>query len=613
MIPFIDTLKNEDVYLFDGPTGTILYDKGINPGTSYEEVSLAQPNMILELHREYLQSGANILTTNTFSANSIVLKKYNLEDKMEAINRTSVKLAKEVAEDKAYVAGSIGPLGIRIEPYGPTSTEEAQKLFLQQADILIDSGVDLIILETFLDINELLQAIKAIKSFSSIPLVACMVLNQEGLTAYGTPPEVVIRMLDKSQADIVGFNCGVGPQKLVEPTEKAMEITSKPVIVQPNAGLPETIMGRTVYSCTPDYMAKYMRHFIKMGVKYVGCCCGGSPKHIKEISSSIKALKPDSTVVVYQSEKDERQSKLPQAEPIIKEKSELAKDLAEKNFVISVELLPPRGCDISNLIEKSIKLKEMGIRNINIPDGPRAQSRMSSMITCLAIQQNVGIDTIMHYTCRDRNLLGMQSDLLGAAAIGIKNILLITGDPPKMGPYPDSTAVFDVDSIGLTNLVTRFNKGLDIGSNPLGCETNFLVGVGGNPSAVNMDEELRKIYWKVDAGADFIITQPVFEVDKLKKFLDEISKYNIPVIAGLWPLISYPNAEFLKYEVLGVDVPDKIMDRMYNAQTKGKEFATKEGIAIAKETLEAIRNDIAGVQISAPFGRISLVKEVLNL
>ena len=612
MKPFIETLTDDQIYLFDGSMGTMLYDKGIAQNISYEEANIRFPDLVLEVHREYKNAGANILTTNSFKANRIFLSKYGLEDSINDINSNAVRLAKEVSNNQTYIAGSIGPLGIRIEPYGPTSQEEAQALFKEHASVLIESGVDLIILEAFSDINELLQAIISVKSISNIPLFSTMTLNEDGLTMYGTPPEVIIQMLNKSQSDVVGFTCSVGPLKLVEPLEIIKPLTNKNICLQPNAGLPQEIHGRKVYSCSPDYMAKYIRHYIGVGVKYVGCCCGSTPRHTKEIASSIRALRPQ-TIQIEILKNDEDKSITSKVSIILKEnKSQLAKDISEKKFVVSVELVPAKGCDISGILEKAKKLKELGIQSINIPDGPRAQSRMSSMITCLLIQQQVGIETIMHYTCRDRNMLGMQSDLLGAGAAGLRNILLITGDPPKMGPYPDSTAVFDVDSIGLTNLVNRFNRGLDMGGNPIGCNTNFFIGVGANPSAVNMDDELRKLYWKVEAGAEFVITQPVFDIAKLEAFLKKIEEYNLPVIAGIWPLSSFSNAEFLNNEVPGVYIPNEIMDRMKKAQDVNNKTAQTEGIIIARETLNYIRKDIAGIQISPPLGKISLISEILN-
>lgn len=608
-----EVIGSDRVTIFDGAMGTMLYARGIYINRCYDELSLSNPDLVREIHAEYVRAGAEILETNTFGANPHKLQQFGLEGNLRLINIAAVRLAREAAAGRCYVAGAIGPLGLRIEPYGPTSFDEAKEMFKEQASALLEGGVDLFVLETFSDISELRQAIRAVRELCDLPIVAQMTILPDGNTSYGTTPEIFAARLDEWGADVVGLNCGVGPAIVLSAVEKMRSVTSKPLSAQPNAGLPRDVQGRQLYMCSPEYMAKYAKRLIQAGARFIGGCCGTTPAHIKQIADAVRAISPRRPRVFVQERR--RIEELTPADIHVvppEERSRWSRKIARGEFVTTVEVLPPKGCDASKTLEQIRLLKEAGVDAVNIPDGPRAQTRMSAMATALLVEREIGLETVLHYCCRDRNLLGMMSDLLGAAALGLRNLLLITGDPPKMGPYPDATAVFDIDSIGLTNMVNKFNHGLDLGNNPIGQPTAFCIGVGVNPGALNLEHEIRRFEWKVEAGAQFAITQPVFDVDQLRDFLRRIEHVRIPIVAGIWPLVSYRNAEFLHNEVPGVRVTPEIMERMRKASEKGKEAAREEGLKIAQESLLDVRDLIQGVQVSAPFGNVRLALEVFG-
>lgn len=602
---------DKNIVVFDGAMGTMLYQKGVYINRVYDELNLSQPSLVKEIHKEYLEAGANVLETNTFGANKFKLQPHGLQDKVEVINYQAAKLAKEVAGDKAYVAGSIGPLGIRIEPWGKTSVEEAEEAFYEQAKGLLAGGVDLFILETFFDINEIHQAIKALKRLTDKPVIASMTINEDGNALYGTSVDVFAPKLEAWGADIIGLNCSVGPKTMFDAIEKMRQLTNLNLIAQPNAGLPKVVDGRMIYLSNPEYFGEYAKRFIQAGVRIVGGCCGTTPEHIKWVVNAVKALTPGGRSIIPTAKSSESHAAF-DIEIIPREKkSEFGRRIADKEFVVTAELTPPKGCDPQKVIDRASQLKQAGVNAINIPDGPRASARLSPMAMSILIEQKVGIETILHYCCRDRNILGIQSDLLGAYAIGLRNILAITGDPPKVGNYPQATAVFDIDSIGLVNVLQRLNHGADLGSNPIGKPTGFLVGVGANPGAIDLDLEISRFEWKVDAGAEFAITQPVFDIELLEKFLDRIKHVRIPVLAGIWPLASLKNAEFMNNEVPGASVPDELMERLRKADSV--EAQREEGIAIAREALQKVKNMVEGVQISVPFGRVENVLKVLEV
>ncbi len=605
-IDFLDRLEDR-VLICDGAMGTMLYLKGIFINRCFDELNLSAAHIVREIHKEYIQAGADVIETNTFGANPLKLRTHGFEDKIDDINLAGARLAAEAAGDRTFVAGSIGPLGARVEPWGRIRFDEAIGYFKRQVKPLLEGGVNLFMLETFLDLNEIHAAILAVRDLCDLPIVAQMTLEDDGNSIEGTTPEVFCSTLDEWGADVVGCNCSVGPAVMLESIERMAQVTRKRLSAQPNAGKPRTVENRTLYLSSPEYMATYARFFMQAGVRLVGGCCGTTPEHIKAISSAVRSLQPGRSRVeiIAPVEAKKEIAPIPLAE-----KSLIGKKIASGEFVISVEIVPPKGCNPEKTISAARYLRENKIDSFNVPDGPRASARMSALLTAALCQSQAGIEAILHYTCRDRNILGIQSDLFGACAIGIRNILAVTGDPPKMGEYPDATAVFDIDSIGLVNVLQNLNRGRDIGGTFFGKPAGFVIGVAANPCAINIEDEVRRFESKVHAGAEFAITQPIFEVEALEKFLKRIQHCRIPVLAGVWPLVSYRNAEFMNNEIPGVVVPRSILERMKSAPTP--ERALREGVAVAREMIECIRPWVQGLQISAPFGRYELAIELAS-
>jgi homocysteine S-methyltransferase len=603
---FLTRLQEAPV-LCDGAMGTLLLSKGIFIDRCYDELNLSQPDLIRAIHLEYLQAGADIIETNTFGANSFRLSKHGCVDRLAEINRRGARLAREAAKSfGGLVAGAVGPLGIRIEPLGKIALSEAREAFREQIAALNQEGVDLIILETFGYLEELHQGILAAREVNpDLPVVAQVTIDEDGNCLDGSSPEHYGPQLQAWGADVVGINCSVGPAPMFEAIERVRVVVSAPLSAQPNAGMPRAVDGRTIFLSSPEYMASYAEKFVLAGVSLVGGCCGTTPKHIHEMKGRLKrrhvpAQKPSPKPQVVER---------PVEPPALGERSQLGRRIADGEFVIMVEVVPPKGTDGTKEIDGCRYLKSVGVDAVNIPDSPRASARLSNQALCLMVAQQVGIEPVLHYTCRDRNVLGIQSDLLGASALGIRNLICITGDPPKMGNYPDATAVFDVDAIGLVNIVHNLNHGLDIGSNPIGNGTKFVIGVGANPGVPNIDEEIRRFEYKVQAGAEYAVTQPVFDLRLLEDFLRRIEHCRIPVVAGIWPLVSARNAEFMKNE-LRVSVPEEIISRMNRATTA--DAARAEGVAIARDMLSAVRGMVQGAQISAPLGRYSSAVDVLE-
>jgi homocysteine S-methyltransferase len=616
MKPFLEAL-DERVLVCDGAMGTMLYAKGVFINKSFDALNITQPDLVAEVHQEYVRAGADIVETNTFGANRIKLGSFGLGDKVHAINEQGARIARHAADGRAWVAGAIGPLGIRIEPWGKTGVDEAREYFREQAQALADGGVDLFILETFRDLNEIGAAIDAVRSVSDLPIVAQMSTEEDGNTLDGTPPEKFAPELEKRGATIIGVNCAVGPAPMLDTIERMAAVTARKLSAQPNAGQPRDVEGRNIYLCSPDYMASYARRFIMHNVRLVGGCCGTTPEHIRQIKTAVRAMAP---AVVRAADAAAASSRpaiattIPrgiEGPPVAREhKSRLANALARGAFVAAVELLPPRGYQTDQAVERARRLKIGGVDVISIPDGQRAGARISALSLAVLIEQQAGIETVLQYACRDRNLLGIQSDLLGAHAMGVRNLMLVTGDPGRVGDYPDATAVFDVDSIGLTNVVARLNRGCDIGGQPIGAPTSFHVGVSVNPAASNLDQELRRFDYKVEAGAEFVVTRPIFDLPGFESFLKRIEGARLPIVAGVFPFESARNAEFMANEVPGVRVPDALLDRMRRAE--GREAATQEGIAIAREIAAALRNVVQGVQIATQSGDIEAALAVLD-
>jgi methionine synthase / methylenetetrahydrofolate reductase(NADPH) len=604
---FLARLKRGPM-LCDGAMGTLLYAKGVYINRCYDELNLSQPDLIRGIHQEYLQAGAEVIETNTFGANAFRLARYGFSEKAREINLAGAQLARgAIKEREVFIAGSVGPLGIRIEPLGKTSLEEARAAFAEQIEALVEGGVDAVFLETFGSLEELHQAVLAAQQVKpDLPIVAHVTIDEEGNALDGSSPETFASKLSEWNVDVLGCNCSVGPVAMLEAMERVRSVTQSLLVAQPNAGMPRSVEGRNIYLCSPEYMASYVRKFLRAGVSLVGGCCGTTPEHIRAMKAALRAGEAkEASFQVVTAPKQETELDPP---PLAK-RSRLGARVANGEFITMVEIVPPKGTGATKEIEGARYLQSVGIDCINIPDSPRASARMSNQALALLLQQSVGVETILHYTCRDRNVLSMQSDLLGAAALGLRNILCVTGDPPKLGNYPDATAVFDVDAIGLVNIVHNLNKGLDIGGNPMGSSAGFVIGVGANPGVPNLDEEIRRFEYKVEAGAELAITQPVFDVALLETFLRRVEHCRIPVVAGIWPLVSVRNAEFMKNE-LRVSVPDAIVNRM--ASAANAEAARAEGVGIAREMLLAIRGMVQGAQISAPLGRYSSAVDVLE-
>lgn len=598
------------VLVSDGAMGTMLYGRGVFINRCFDELNLSQPDLVREIHEEYVKAGAEIIETNTYGANRPRLESFGLAGKLAEINRAGARIAREAIGEKSgvFVAGCLGPLGLRIEPLGPTSFAEARAHFAEQASTLVEAGVDLLLLETFGSVSELREALAAARAAAGpeMVLIAQMTIGDDGRLLDGTELENFTRFLDESPADVIGLNCSVGPKAMLEAVERMLTLTKKPLSALPNAGNPTRVEGRNIYLSSPEYVAQYARRMLWAGVRIVGGCCGTTPDHIRSIRSEARSLQPGHRSL--QATVEEPKARAQAMEKVgVADKSSLGAKIAAGQFVAFVEILPPRGVDPAKEIAGARLCKQHGIDAINVPDGPRASARLSAQVTCQLIEREAGIESVLHFCCRDRNILSIQSELLGAHAAGIRNLICITGDPPRMGAYPDATAVFDVDAIGLANIVNNLNHGLDIGGNPIGSQTALLLGVGANPGALNMDEEIKRTRWKVEAGAEYIVTQPVFDLGLLEKFLEAIRAFRVPVIAGIWPLTSYRNAEFMVNE-LRVPVPEHYLERMRAAADP--ERARAEGVAIAQEMVRQVRPLVEGVQLSAPFGRYQMAIEV---
>lgn len=602
-----ELLEDGRVHVFDGGMGTELYARGVFLNVCFDEVAVRQPELLRGVHDDYVAAGAEILETNTFGANPFKLAHHGLAAETRTLNREAARIACAAAGNRAAVAGAIGPLGLRIEPFGATAVSEARDAFREQALGLLEGGVHGFVLETFSDLEELRAAVDAVRGVTDLPVIAQLTLGPDGRTAYGTDPATFGPLVAALGVDALGINCSVGPQGVLDAVEQLARVTSLPITAQPNAGLPRAVGDRTLYMASPEYMASYARRMIEAGARFVGGCCGTTPAHIYATVGFVQSVSPR-----------QHTTTVPAPHPVSVEpvplgaRSRFGAKLAAGAFVQTVEIVPPKGTDPAPMFDQARALQAAGVDAVNIPDGPRAQSRMGALLSGVMIEREVGLETVVHYACRDRNLLGMLSDLLGAAAAGLRNLLLITGDPPKMGPYPDATAVFDIDAIGLTNLVARLNHGLDPGQNPIGAPTRFVIGVGVNPAATDLERELRRFAWKVEAGAEFAVTQPVFDLAQLDRFLRRVEAFRIPVVGGIWPLVSLRNAEFLANEVPGITVPPETLDRMRRAHEGGnRERALAEGIVIAREMLAAVRDRLQGVQVSAPLGRVPVALDVL--
>lgn len=602
--------------LADGAMGTFLYDKGIAFDRSFDTLNLTDPALIQSVHREYLRAGADVIETNTFGANRFRLAAHGVTDAPRVVAREGARLARNAREEvgeAAFVAGSIGPLGKPVAPLGTIPREEAFDTYRESAEGLVEGGVDLLIVETQSDLTEGVIAVEAIRSVTDLPLVVLFTFTEDLRTLHGAYPEDVVRTLAPLAVDVIGANCSVGPQGVLDVVERMRRRTDRPLAAMPNAGLPRYHDGRFVYLSSPEYLGEMARRFADAGVALIGGCCGTTPAHVRKMREALSARGGAAVSPRADAGRDATRSPAP---PIVIEeppaptdptqRSALARKLAAREFVVSVEVDPPRGARPKKMIEGADLLKRAGVDTINVADSPMARIRMSSIALASMITHQVGIETILHFTCRDRNLMGIQSDLMGAHALGIRNILALTGDPPRAGDYPNMTAVFDTDSIGLLRILRRLNEGADFHGNSIGEPTQFHIGCAVNPTAENFDRELERFAKKIEAGAEFAMTQPVYELETLRRFLEAVGKPRIPILLGLLPLQSHRHAEFLHNEVPGIHVPDEARAAMKSAGERGVEV----GVEMCRELLLQARDLVEGAYLMPSFGRYEVVARV---
>lgn len=595
----------------DGAMGTMLYCQGAFLNTCYDELSLTRPDLVRKIHADYVAADCDFIETNSFGANALKLAQFGLADNVAVINRAAVEIARKVAGDDVLVAGSVGPTGTNNPNPNDELAQTLRTAFDEQVQALYQAGADFLLLETFTTAAELQIAVEAAGTVG-LPIVAQMTCTEQLETFFGTPIEKVIAEIAAKEAvTAVGLNCSLGPSDMLEGLKRIRRVTDKPISIQPNAGLPRRVEGRTLYMCTPEYMAEYAKRFFENGARIIGGCCGTTPAHIREIIKAVRGLdkamtvKPARASVVVAEGKPAGLKPLPLAE-----KSKFGKKLTDGKPVTCIELTPPRGTDTDKVIQSARLCDEHGVDAINIPDGPRASARLSPLVTALKIEQSAGIETILHICCRDKNLIGLQSDLLGIGAMGLRNVLLITGDPPKLGEYPDATGVFDLDSIALTQMVHDLNCGLDIAQNELPQQLALTIGVGANPVASELHREIERFKQKCAAGAEYAITQPVFDTGMFFDFKDAVKDCKLPFVAGIWPFTSYKNAEFMANEVPGVVVPEMLLKRMAKAKTR--EEGRRLGVEIAREMIAELSPHVAGFAVSAPFGNVRIALAALG-
>ncbi|MGE0784518.1 MAG: bifunctional homocysteine S-methyltransferase/methylenetetrahydrofolate reductase [Sandaracinaceae bacterium] len=621
--PSLIRALEERPVVFDGAMGTALYERGVLYTNNFDQQSLLKPDLIREIHRAHLEAGAEVLETNTFGGNRYRLASHRLEDEVEAINRAGVKLAREVAGADAWVVGSIGPSGTIVKTVNEKEKPNLRAAFRDQAAVLAEEGVDALVLETFRQPEELTLAIEGARAGSreAVPLIAMLSFDAFGTTADGKQPDEVARMLVDLGVDAVGVNCADGPAGVYEMATRMLE-GGLPVVAVPNAGLPRRVDGRFAYMATPDYFLVYARRMFKSGIRGVGGCCGTTAEHVRQIAMAARMLRQG---------EPRRESSPPEVSSIamrdltrmppdavapgievtpLADKGLVGSALTQGKFLVSVEVNPPPGLSLDQALEGARLLKDGGVDVINVADGARATARMGNLALCYRIQRELEMPALMHVTTRDRNVLGLVAHLLASHELGVTNLVVITGDPPKMGDFPDATAVYDLDSVGLLRLVDGLNRGFDPGGKPLASATRFLAATGAEPAAHDYARELSRLAQKRDAGADMVMTQPVYDAKVLDRFLDDVKPLGIPVLVGLLPLASYRNAEFLHNEVPGMSIPEPIRERMRKAGSGPEGRA--EGVRIAREMLESVKDRVAGAYLMPPFSRYDLALRVIE-
>jgi homocysteine S-methyltransferase len=596
--------------LFDGAMGSLLYERGVFLTNCFEAVNVAQPELVKQIHSEYLQAGARVLTTNTFGANRIRLARHGLEDKVVELNAAGTRLASDAAGGRAFVAGSIGPSGLRLEDVVGARGGEVEAALVEQMEALVRAGVDVLCLETFYLMPELELAVRLARGLTDKPIVALATFQPDATMSGGLLPEQVARRLVEAGADVVGANCGGGPDLLFQVTTPMVAV-GVPVLAQANAGRPEVIEGRAIYVANPEYFGVFARRLLKAGVRVIGGCCGTSPEHIRRMAGATRMFAADASLAAQGRRVEVVEGEVqPRSEPALAMRSDFGARLAAGEFVTSVELNPPMGFDLTKRIEAARALKAAGVTTINIADGPRASLRMGNLAMAVEVARATGLEPLLHVCCRDRNFLGLQAHLLGAHVLGLHNLVVITGDPPKMGPYPDATAVYDVDSVGLLSTITGYNYGLDPAGKPMPAPTRFVKLTGAEPAALDYDRELRRLEMKRDAGAEAVMTQPVYDSRVAERFLDDVRTLGLPILLGVVPLASYRNAVFIHNNVPGMRVPESVLERMRGADEAGQGQA--EGVRIAREALAAFRDRIQGAYVMPPFDRHGVALQVLE-
>jgi homocysteine S-methyltransferase len=608
--PFLDALRAR-VLICDGAMGTQLYAQGVFVNRAFEELTLTQPDLVLGVHDSYVRAGADVLETNTFGANRLKLATFGLAEQASAINVAAARLARHAARDGAYVAGSMGPLGVRVEPWGKTGLDEAEDIFREQAEALAEGGVDAFILETFRDVSELGAAVRAVRQASNRPVVAMLTTGEDGASLDGMPAEQFTARLLEFGPDVIGVNCSVGPAPMLDAIERIAAVAPHVLLAAlPNAGKPRDVDGRNLYLCSPDYMASYARRFALAGVRLIGGCCGTTPEHIRQIRLAVRGLAstPQAGTAKPAPVAQPERSTLP---PVPRAgKSRLANALARGQAVVGIELEPPAGHAMDRFVEAARQARIRGADFVLVSTAPGGRAHTSALAASVTLEQKASVETVLQYCCRDHSLHAMQADLLGAHALGIRNLLLVTGRPRRLNEYPDATAVFDVDSIGLTNVVSRFNVGEDVGAQPIGEPTAFHVGVAANPTAIIPDRELKRYRYKVEAGAEFAVMGPIYDIAALRAFLAAVGETRIPTLAVVRVFESARQAEQLANEEPGIGVPSSLVERMLAADARGE--APAEALRIAEELVTAVRPLVEGVVLAGPDGDAAVALELLS-
>ncbi|TMJ14859.1 MAG: bifunctional homocysteine S-methyltransferase/methylenetetrahydrofolate reductase [Bacillati bacterium ANGP1] len=591
--------------LCDGAMGTLLYERGVPYDRCFDALNLTDRERVLNVHLDYLRAGAEMIETNTFGANAVKLDAHDLGGRVRDVNWHGAKIAKEARDiigRAIWVAGSVGPLGKPVAPFGRISAAEARDVFRAQIDALVEGGVDALVLETFTDLDELLEAVRAARAACDLPVIAQMSFTDDGRTRYGHGPAEVVAGLEQAGVDVIGANCSVGPVPMLEVIQRMASLTRRPLSAQPNAGFPALVDGRYLYLSSPTHLAAYARKMVEAGAVVIGGCCGTTPAHISAIGQAIADLRP----APFRAVVPEAPGRAEPIAPPVDQPTQLAEKLG-RTFVISVEVDPPKGLDATKDLDGARLLKEAGADVIDVGDSPIGRIRMGALAMCYLIQQQVGIETIIHFTTRDRNLMGVQADLIGAHALGVRNILALTGEPPR-GDYPNVTAVFDVDSVGLVRIIRRFNEGQDLAGRSIGRPARFLIGCALDMNPETLDREVPRLERKLEAGADFFMTQPIYEPETLDGFERRVGKLPVPVLLGILPLQSFRHAEFLHNEVPGITIPKWVRDRMQAAGGAGRE----EGLRLGRELLGALLGRIDGAYFMPSFGRYELVATLVR-